>query len=74
MESFGHKMFISSQAVPLTGTGVLYPRVRDFFNMALNNLFKDLKIQEQFFLLVNFIIYMIKVNILNEILFLLPFF
>ena len=30
MESFGHKMFISSQPVPLTGTGVLYPRVRDF--------------------------------------------
>ena len=32
-----------------------------FFNMPLNNLFNDLKIQEQFFLLVNFIIYMIKV-------------
>ena len=31
MESFGHKMIISSQPVPLTGTGVLYPRVRDFF-------------------------------------------
>ena len=31
MESFGHKMFISSQPVPLTGTGGLYPRVRDFF-------------------------------------------
>ena len=31
MESFGHKMFISSQPVPLTGTGVLYPRFRDFF-------------------------------------------
>ena len=46
----------------------------DFFNMPLNNLFNDLKIQEQFFLLVNFIIYMIKVKILNEILFLLPFF
>ena len=30
MESFGHKMFISSQPVPLTGTGVLYPRLRDF--------------------------------------------
>ena len=30
MESFGHKMFISSQPVPLMGTGVLYPRVRDF--------------------------------------------
>ena len=25
MESFGHKMIISSQPVPLTGTGVLYP-------------------------------------------------
>ena len=31
MESFGHKIFISSQPVPLTGTGVLYPRVQDFF-------------------------------------------
>ena len=31
MKSFGHKMIISSQPVPLTGTGVLYPRVRDFF-------------------------------------------
>ena len=30
MESFGHKMFISSQPVPLTGTGVLYPRLQDF--------------------------------------------
>ena len=30
MESFGHKMFILSQPVPLTGTGDLYPRVRDF--------------------------------------------
>ena len=30
MESFGHKMIISSQPVPLTGTGVLYPHVRDF--------------------------------------------
>ena len=30
MESFGHKMFISSQPVPLTGTGVLYPRMQDF--------------------------------------------
>ena len=30
MESFGHKMFISSQPVPLTGRGVLYLRVRDF--------------------------------------------
>ena len=30
MESFGHTMFISSQPVPLTGTGVMYPRVRDF--------------------------------------------
>ena len=30
MESFGLKMIISSQPVPLTGTGVLYPRVRDF--------------------------------------------
>ena len=30
MESFGHKMFISSQPVPLMGRGVLYPRVRDF--------------------------------------------
>ena len=31
MESFGHKMIISSQPVPLTGTGVLYPCVRYFF-------------------------------------------
>ena len=31
MDSFGHKMIISSQPVPLMGTGVLYPRVRDFF-------------------------------------------
>ena len=31
MESFGHKMFISSQPVPLTGTGVMYPQVRDFY-------------------------------------------
>ena len=31
MESFGHKMFILSQPVPLTGRGVLYPRVRDFY-------------------------------------------
>ena len=31
MELFGQKMFISSQRVPLTGTGVLYPRLRDFF-------------------------------------------
>ena len=30
MESFGHKMIIWSQPVPLTGTGVLYPCVRDF--------------------------------------------
>ena len=30
MDSFGHKMIISSQPVPLTGTGVLYPRVRAF--------------------------------------------
>ena len=30
MESFGHKIFISSQPVHLTLTGVLYPRVRDF--------------------------------------------
>ena len=30
MESFGHKIFISSKPVPLTGTGVLYPRLRDF--------------------------------------------
>ena len=35
MESFGHKMFISSQPVPLTGRGVLYPRVRDFFKCTL---------------------------------------
>ena len=32
MESFGHKMIVSSQPVPLTGTRVLYPRVRDFFS------------------------------------------
>ena len=31
MESFGHKMFILSQPVLLTGTAVLYPRVRDFY-------------------------------------------
>ena len=31
MESFGHKMIISSQPVPLTGRGVFYPRVRDFY-------------------------------------------
>ena len=30
MESFGHKMIISSQPVPLTGTVDLYPRVQDF--------------------------------------------
>ena len=30
MEWFSHKMFISSQPVPLTGMGVLYPRLRDF--------------------------------------------
>ena len=33
MESFCHKMFILSQPVPLTGTGVLYPRVRDFLTL-----------------------------------------
>ena len=31
MEPFGHKMFILSQPVPLTGTGVLYPHLRDFY-------------------------------------------
>ena len=31
METFGHKIFILSQPVPVTGTGVLYPRLRDFF-------------------------------------------
>ena len=30
MDLFGHKIIILSQPVPLTGTGVLYPRVRDF--------------------------------------------
>ena len=39
MESFRHKMIISSQPVPLTGTGVLYPRVRDFFSLLLIFLF-----------------------------------
>ena len=38
MESFGHKMFISSQPVPLTGTGVLYPRLRDFSKNVLCNI------------------------------------
>ena len=38
MESFGHKMFISSQPVPLTGTGVLYPRVRDFLTISKLNI------------------------------------
>ena len=37
MESFGHKIFISSQLVPLTGTGVLYPRVRDFLLLSTNH-------------------------------------
>ena len=37
MESFGHKIIILSQPVPLTGTGVLYPRVREFFWSNLNN-------------------------------------
>ena len=36
MESFGHKMFISSQPVPLMGTGVLYPRMQDFSKDNLN--------------------------------------
>ena len=31
MESFGHKIFISSQ-VPLTRTGFLYPRVLDVYS------------------------------------------
>ena len=31
MQSFGHKLFISSLPVHLTGRGVLYPRVRDFY-------------------------------------------
>ena len=35
LELFGHKMFISSQPVPLTGMGVLYPRVRDFYYLKL---------------------------------------
>ena len=43
MESFGHKMFITSQPVPLTGMGVLYPRVRDFFlsNLHINKIEMD---------------------------------
>ena len=36
MESFGHKMIISSQQVPLTGTGVLYPRMRDLLSIKLS--------------------------------------
>ena len=49
MESFGHKMFILSQPVPLTGAGVLYPRVRDFlFHIKQNQKMLN-KINTQFF-------------------------
>ena len=45
MQSFGHKMFISSQPVPLTGTGVFYPRVQDFlfenWLYRLTNFYRD---------------------------------
>ena len=42
MESFGHKMFISSQPVPLMGKGVLYPRLRDFFITNSLNIFQNI--------------------------------
>ena len=53
MESFGHKMFISSHAVPLTETGGLYPRVQDFWNDSIKHtitqltLFSGAKIKEK---------------------------
>ena len=44
MESFGHKIFISSQPVPLMGTGVMYPRVRDFL-LLLNIEYSEVRLE-----------------------------
>ena len=49
MESFGHKIIILSQPVPLTRRGVLYPRVRDFFLLNGKNELKILLTPETLF-------------------------
>ena len=54
MESFGHKTFISSQQVPSTGTGVLYPRVPDFLYL-YTNFFKNFYLLFLFLIQHNFV-------------------